>query len=234
MTAIELYMPPLFFGPQPSQPWQPWQPWQQWQLPYEYLFLCGALLATLGIVLRNRCVLNEAVGSMADSVCDLYVEQNKLGKVMDSQVEALQKSFAALEERVFDTEVLLDKLRFLTDEQVKESNFACEIASSAYVVGAHHAVAYMDQPLTTYLNGKAPLTARQILDYFTENKAVLDPKFFSHPLIPSPILQSSHSFSHPPNLSRNPSPILQTLQRIGGGGALTCWGGVRRLVHTSQ
>lgn len=177
MTAIELYMPPLFFGPQPSQPWQPWQPWQ---LPYEYLFLCGALLATLGIVLRNRCVLNEAVGSMADSVCDLYVEQNKLGKVMNSQVEALQKSFAALEERVFDTEVLLDKLRFLTDEQVKESNFACEIASSAYVEGPKSGVVYMEHPLTTYLNGKAPLTARQILDYLTENKAVLDPKFFSY------------------------------------------------------
>jgi hypothetical protein len=162
MSALELYMPPVF----------------TLQL-HPYHFIMAALMGVLAIVLRNRFVLNQVACVMDESVCVLNVEQNKLGKLIDEQSDALTKSLDLLEARVFATEVALEKLRYLSAEQAEETSFACEIASSAYLDGPKSGLSYMQQPLTNYLE-KSPATARKILNYLTENKSLIDQRFFSY------------------------------------------------------
>jgi len=163
MSALQLYMPPAF----------------ALQL-HPYHFIIAALMGILTIVLRNRCALNQIACVIDDSVSGLHVEQNNLGKLVDEQSDALKKSLDALEARVFAAEVALEKLRYLTNEQVGETSFACEIASSAYVEGPKSGVAYMTQPVMNYLTDKPWATAREILDYLSENQKLLDPRFFSY------------------------------------------------------
>lgn len=169
MSALQLYMPPAF----------------ALQL-HPYHFIIAALMGILTIVLRNRCALNQMACVMDESVSGLHVEQNNLGKLVDEQSDALKKSLDALETRVFEAEVALETLRFLNHEQkiavesmVEDAAFACEIASSAYLEGPKAGLNYMEQPLTKYLEN-SPATARQILDYLTENKSVIDSRFFSY------------------------------------------------------
>jgi len=169
MSALQLYMSPAF----------------ALQL-HPYHFIIAALIGIMAIILRNRCALNKAVCEIDESVSNLYLEKSKLGKIVNEQSYELKKSLDALETRVVAAETALEKLRFLNHEQkiavesmVEDAAFACEIASSAYLEGPKAGLNYMEQPLTKYLEN-SPATARQILNYLTENKSVIDSRFFSY------------------------------------------------------
>jgi hypothetical protein len=144
------------------------------QPPYEYIFLCLALLATLAIVLRNRCVLNDSVNVLCD-------EQDALGE----GVTTLQEHLDALEKRVSQAELILDAVRDVIDDHqvMVESNtediaFACEIASTTYVQCHKPHITYMDEQTMKCLETSSA-TARQILNYLTENKSLINTRFFA-------------------------------------------------------
>lgn len=182
MSALALYMTPFMTAYS--------------LLAYSHYFITGILLAYLLNATRHCCMRNKSAPKLAQKEVDLNTHvrtltvnlttlENKVDilntfmeTLLDTHLYAIQRRILKTELRIDAINALMARQKIVSDGQAEDNSFACEIASAAYVP-LKPQITYMEEPLTEYLS-KSPATARELVKHFSENKNLLNPKFFSH------------------------------------------------------
>jgi len=165
MSGLQVYIPPLFL----AAPMQLLQP---------YHFFAAAIVAVLAIIVLNRCVLDRSICALDESVWSVHDQQNKLGKVVDEQSDALKNSLAALEARVLAAEKAFQELRRRALHEESKMTFVNKIACTTYLQCHKPHITYLDEQVLKCLE-KSPTRTDKILKYITENKSLIHRNFFN-------------------------------------------------------